>query len=159
MTISAQPRQHNISTTITTQQSQHTSACTIPLWQSQHNQVNTTSAWQSQHNMSVAISAQPCQHTSVFTIPLWQSFDLYGGRFLLPQKISSNIMCMSAVILVKFCPPAKSVSSRWASINHGSSLIIYSACHESLANEHGQQLLYVIFEKYWKSPALITGKK
>ena len=26
-------------------------------------------------------------------------------------------MCMSAVILVKFCPPAKSVSSRWASIN------------------------------------------
>ena len=42
---------------------------------------------------------------------------LYGGTFLLPQKISSNIMCMSAVILVKFCPPAKSVSSRWASIN------------------------------------------
>ena len=34
-----------------------------------------------------------------------------------------------------------------------------SACHESLANQQwNQQLLCVIFEKYWKSPALITGK-
>ena len=125
-TTSVWQSQHNHVNTTSVRQSQHNNLSTpVPVQyhydnlsttkstQHQHDNLSTTWVWQSQHNhVSTPVSLQ--YHYD--NLSICRTF-LYGGRFLLPQKISSNIMCMSAVILVKFCPPAKSVSSRWASIN------------------------------------------
>ena len=80
---------------------------------------------------------------------------LSDGRFLLPQKMSGDKTCMlgSDSYENNFSPPDKSVSLRWTSIytsfehQYTSSLItfllLYSACHESLAN---QQLIRVMLK-------------